>query len=78
MYVRKPMKDEENYPNLKRPVHYLVRLILALIRLLIARTFGMIYFMLCLLAGLFIRKDINSYKLNVLVSLVVNFINRVL
>ena len=68
------MRLYDNFPNLARPAKFLVRLILAVLRLLIVTPLKVVFFMGCIMGGLFARKDINSYKVNSLFSLVLNLI----
>ena len=72
------MIDDESYPTLTRPVKFLVRLIMALIRFFILGPFRVMFFISILIAALFARKDINLYKINSLITLVINLFAKVI
>ena len=71
------MRPEDNYPALPTPVKFLVRLIMALIRLFIVWPFRAMFLVSIVLVSVFIRRDINPYKVNALVSLVLNLFSKV-
>ncbi len=72
------MTDENSFPQLPRPVRLLVRILVALFRLIILTPFRIGLFMCCIVGGVFARKDINTYKINSLFALVLNLIGKVI
>lgn len=72
------MVDEESYPNLYRPLKRAVRLLLAILRFLIIRPLVMIYFLCCLIASFWVRKDLTPYKVNSMVSLILNLVVKII
>jgi len=71
------MTHDESYPNLPPLVKFLVRIIMALIRFFILWPVRLIFYGSILVATLFVRKEINLYKLNTVVSLIINLFSKV-